>query len=161
MFSIDKDRINKVGPDQACAEWLLRNGAFIKWCGSKKYLKDYNLIPQEMSHLQLQSVDATDSAIHHVGFLYFSGCKHIEQIKLIQCPYVENEALSLLSCIKDSLKDIEVMKCKRITDEGLLHLKNLIYLENLKLGDMPSIKNKSNVLTELSAALPNCKITYN
>ena len=36
---VDKDRIDQVGPDRACAEWLLKNGAAVKWHKSDKFLK--------------------------------------------------------------------------------------------------------------------------
>lgn len=53
------------------------------------------------------------------------GCKHIEEIRLVRCGYIENKALPLLSFVKDSLIDLEVTECKNITDEALLELKVL------------------------------------
>ena len=65
--------------------------------------------------------------------IYFTdGCKYIEDIKLVRCSYIENEALSLLSIIKESLKSLEVVECKNITDEGLHHLLDLKLVFNLK-----------------------------
>lgn len=31
MNRVDRSRIEEVGPDRACAEWLLRCGAGVKW----------------------------------------------------------------------------------------------------------------------------------
>ncbi|XP_014213460.1 ATP synthase subunit s, mitochondrial [Copidosoma floridanum] len=163
MFNgVNKKRVDEVGPDRACAEWLLKNGASIKWLGCADYLRDYNSLPKEDVNVKLciEAVDATDSAIHHIGFQHFSGCKHVEKIKLVRCSYIENEALSLLSIIKDSLIHLEVVECKNITDEALADLKNLTHLKTLKLGGMPYVKDKSRILQELTAALPNCKIIY-
>ncbi|XP_001604038.1 ATP synthase subunit s, mitochondrial [Nasonia vitripennis] len=161
MFNgINKKRIEEVGPDRACAEWLLRNGASVQWKGMKEYLTNYNLLPKEEERFYLSGVDATDSAIHHIGFPHFSGCKYIEDIKLVRCSYIENDAIPLLSIVKDSLKHLEVVECKNVTDEALLHLKNLVNLKTLKLGGMPYVENKDNVVSKLTAALPNCKISY-
>ena len=33
-------RIKDVGPDRACAEWLLRCGAVVKWKGKGKYFRE-------------------------------------------------------------------------------------------------------------------------
>lgn len=67
---VDQERIRSVGPDRACAEWLLRNGASVKWKNFSEYLKDYNSLP-EKNQYYIQAVDATDSGITHVGFPYF------------------------------------------------------------------------------------------
>lgn len=68
---VDQERIQLIGPDHACAEWLLRNGASVKWKNFSKYLKDYNSLPSEKNQYYIQAVDATDSGITHVGFPYF------------------------------------------------------------------------------------------
>ena len=39
---VDPNRIKEVGPDRACAEWLIRCGASVKWVNSQKFMKDYN-----------------------------------------------------------------------------------------------------------------------
>ncbi|KAJ8683894.1 hypothetical protein QAD02_019686 [Eretmocerus hayati] len=157
----DERRIQQVGPNRACAEWLLKNGASVRWKGSSEYLTDYNLLPKDDFTHKIQSVDATGAAIHHIGFQNFSGCEDVEEVKLVQCPYIENAAMPALLILKDTLKKLEVIECRNVTDEGLLELKNLRNLESLKLGgDMPYLKDKSNLLSQLSHALPNCKISY-
>lgn len=69
---VDDTRIAEVGPDRACAEWLMRNGAFVKWTNDREFLKDYNALPAEGDIRYIQEVDATDSSIMHYGFEYFS-----------------------------------------------------------------------------------------
>ena len=90
-------RIKDVGPDRACAEWLLRCGAVVKWHGKgnfirdeiiifqtfalfgrwsyyylEKTIKDYNSLPVgNYRSLKIESVDATDSAIMEAGFTHF------------------------------------------------------------------------------------------
>lgn len=71
---MSRERIEEVGPDRACAEWLLRNGAFVQWKGSTEYVTDYNNLPLEEKRDQffIKAVDATDSSIMGIGFPYFS-----------------------------------------------------------------------------------------
>jgi H+-transporting ATP synthase F0 complex subunit s len=73
LCSVDKSRIDEVGPDRACAEWLLRCGAAVKWDkGPDEWLKDYNSLPvgHYRSH-HIAEIDATDSAVMHIGFPHF------------------------------------------------------------------------------------------
>lgn len=65
---VDQERIRSVGPDRACAEWLLRNGASVRWKGFSKHLSDYNSLPSDETRYYIQAIDATDSGITHVGF---------------------------------------------------------------------------------------------
>ncbi|XP_043275845.1 ATP synthase subunit s, mitochondrial [Venturia canescens] len=158
--SVDEDRIKELGPDKACAEWLLRNGASVRWKGATDFLDDYNVLQVSGTSQSIQAVYAEDASIHHIGFPHFSGCRHIDEIKLIKCGYIENPALRRLDILKDSLKHLEIIDCADLTDEGLKSLKNLTNLRILKLRGMPYVKDKSGVEKELSEALPNCTIEW-
>lgn len=155
---VDYERIQSVGPDRACAEWLLKNGASIRWKGYSKYLKDYDQLLAVENQYHIQAVDATDSGITHVGFPYFVGCRYIDEIKLVHCIYLYNAALPLLSAVKDTLTTLEIKDCKSITNEGIRSLKNLKNLKILKLADLPYLENKTSLRKELAEALPNCTI---
>lgn len=64
----DPKRIKLVGPDRACAEWVLRNGGKVVWADGKK-LADYNSLPPEDQEVpKLIEIDGTDSSISHYGF---------------------------------------------------------------------------------------------
>lgn len=60
--------------------------------------------------------------------MYLDGCKYIEEVKLIRCPYICNRAMSSLSYLKESLTHLEVIECASVTDEGLYKLKKLQYV---------------------------------
>lgn len=83
---VDQSRIDTVGPDRACAEWLLRCGASVKWVNSSKFIKDYNSLPVGGGRgIKIEEVDATDSAIMEVGFPHFSGLTHFRKLTLNNC----------------------------------------------------------------------------
>ncbi|XP_072753999.1 ATP synthase subunit s, mitochondrial [Anoplolepis gracilipes] len=155
---VDQERIRSVGPDRACAEWLLRNGASVKWINFSQHLKDYNSLPSEKNKYYIQAVDATDSGITHVGFPHFVGCRYIDEIKLVNCVYLYDNALPLLSPVKDTLTTLEIADCKSITDQGVRSLKNLKNLKTLKLSGMPYLEDKALLRKELTEALPDCAI---
>lgn len=75
MFRVSNSRIEAVGPDRACAEWLMRNGAYVRWHGQPTFVKHYNNLPldeKDKTPYYIEEVDATDAAISHHGFPYFS-----------------------------------------------------------------------------------------
>ncbi|XP_076176937.1 ATP synthase subunit s, mitochondrial isoform X2 [Ptiloglossa arizonensis] len=157
---VDDERIKELGPDLACAEWLLRNGAFVKWKGFSKELTDYNLLPTDKTNYYIEAVNANNAGINYVGFPYFKGCDHIKEIKLENCKYINNDAIPLLSVLQDSLTNLELINCKSITDQGLRDIKILKNLEMLKIQGLPYLENKDLVREELMKALPNCKIDF-
>lgn len=155
------ERIKEVGPDRACAEWLLRNGAFVKWKGSSEYLTNYDTLMELKETKHIQAVEAKNAGITYQGFPHFAGCKYIEELKLVKCPYICNEAMSKLSYLKESLNHLEVISCQTVTDEGLVTLKNLRNLKVLKLEDLPYVEDKNAIKKELTDSLPNAKIEFN
>ncbi|KAF2900692.1 hypothetical protein ILUMI_05495 [Ignelater luminosus] len=159
--SVDEERRKVYGADRTCAEWLLRNGASVKWTSAKEFLADYNELPPENIKLYIKEVDATDSSISHYGFPHFAGCKHIDKIILHKCGYLENEALPQLKPLKNTLKYLQISSCGNITEPGLNSLTELNNLEKLIIADLPYVKDKEGVLKTLSNTLTKCNITYN
>ncbi len=65
----DKSRVDEVGPDRACAEWLIRCGAGVKWSKDSEWFRDYNSLPAgNFRALKIVEIDGTDSAVMHIGF---------------------------------------------------------------------------------------------
>jgi len=68
----DKDRIKEVGPNRACAEWLLRCGATLKWKGSDRFQTDYHALPpSDFWSFVIEEVEAVEAGIMCVGFEHF------------------------------------------------------------------------------------------
>ncbi|KAK0088697.1 hypothetical protein PV325_010965 [Microctonus aethiopoides] len=163
---VSESRIKEVGADIACAEWLIRNGAAVKWGNLNNYLNNYDTLAaiienqktNENSKLFIHGVDATDSAISYEGFQHFDGCKYINHVKLVNCVYIGNEAISKLNYLRNSLKNLEISNCTNVTESGLNHLKQLTNLEKLKLANLPAVKNETNIIRELRKSLPKCEI---
>lgn len=58
---------------------------------------------------------------------------------------------------KDSLKHLELIDCKNLTDNGLRSLKDL-NLKTLVISNVPYVKDFEGVKAELMAALKDCDI---
>lgn len=74
---MDDDRIKEVGPNMACAEWLMKNGAQVRWKGCEKFVSHYNCLPNmecgSRKQFQIEEVFAgKEASISHIGFRYFS-----------------------------------------------------------------------------------------
>ncbi|KAK3923029.1 ATP synthase subunit s, mitochondrial, partial [Frankliniella fusca] len=160
---VSKERIEEVGPDRACAEWLLRNGASVQWVGKSEFVTDYNALPlrgAEKGRYLIKAVNATDSSIMAIGFPHFKGCNNIDKIVMKNCNYLDDSALPQLSVLRSSLKTLEIMKCLNLTSEGVLSLAALSNLSRLKLEELPQVQSKAEVKGKLMSALPNCNITF-
>jgi ATP synthase, H+ transporting, mitochondrial F0 complex, subunit s len=92
-----------------------------------------------------------------VGFHHFTGCNHIDTVKLDNCVYIDDEALWRLEILAKTLKDLEIVNCKNVTSAGLMSLAKLQNLEKIKVAELPMVQNVSTVEAELSKALPSCK----
>jgi len=72
---VDEQRIKEVGPDRACAEWLLRCGAKVRWDKREEWLADYNSLPiGQYRALKIVEIDATESCVMGIGFTHFRTC---------------------------------------------------------------------------------------
>ncbi|XP_026463160.1 ATP synthase subunit s, mitochondrial-like [Ctenocephalides felis] len=157
---VDESRIKEVGPDIACAEWLLRNGAYVKWVGSKTELQDYNQVPKCPKGKYIQEINATESSIMSYGFDHFIGCKHIEAIRFHKSTLIDDKAMAKLEILKNTLTKLEIISCGNVTDKGLLELIKLKNLKYLKIENLPYIKSPEETINCMKRELCNCNICY-
>lgn len=106
----------------------------------------------------MKEIEATDAGINSEGFMHIKGCEKLDRIMLNKCSYITDEAIQAFELRKDSLKVVEIMSCKNITDEGLVHLKKLSKLEKLVIHDLPYVKNAEKAQNDLKEALKNCVV---
>ncbi|CAH0683149.1 unnamed protein product [Spodoptera exigua] len=130
----DPDRIKQLGPDRACAEWVLRNGGKVIWEGGKK-LDDYNSLPPEV------------------------GCEKLSNIILHNADYIDDRALKGLSFGQNTLTHLQVSKCVNVTDAGLKSLVSLDKLEILLMFNLMSVENLQECKQYIQKHLPKCKVT--
>ncbi|KAL6743963.1 hypothetical protein Aduo_016944 [Ancylostoma duodenale] len=122
-----KDRVEEIGPDLACLEWLMECGSTEVLMSDseritsirqmKKYIKqrleeksshippvssiaselEYDLKWKHVPHVHIVKVDASDSAIADEGFKYFRDLRRLEALKLNFCDYFGDEAIRELA----------------------------------------------------------------
>ncbi|XP_041980126.1 ATP synthase subunit s, mitochondrial [Aricia agestis] len=154
----DPERIRLVGPDRACAEWVLRNGGKVVWADGKT-LSDYNALPSDSNAVpKIAEIDGTDSGISHYGFAHLSGCTKLRKIILHKNKYIDDRAMKGLSHGKDSLSQVQVSECQNVTDLGVKEIKELKNLETLVIFGLSGVNNFEECKKYLQNLLPKCKI---
>ncbi|KAM6467421.1 ATP synthase subunit s, mitochondrial isoform 3-T6 [Liasis olivaceus] len=155
---VDHERIQAVGPDRAASEWLLRCGALVRYHGYDRWQQDYNALPMgPFEKYKIQAIDATESCIMNKGFDYLDGLKHLEEIKLCKCIYIEDECLQRISetpSLQKSLLRLFLISCGNVTDQGIIALHKLSNLEYLLLSDLPGIREKERTVQFLKKSMP-------
>lgn len=159
---VDYERIQAVGPDRAASEWLLRCGALVRFQGYDKWQRDYNGLPTgPLGKYKIQAIDATESCIMYRGFDYLDGLKHVEEIKLSNCMYIQDECLQRISeteSLQKSLLRLMIISCGNVTDKGIIALHKLTNLEYLFLSDLPGIREKETTVQILKKSMPSLEL---
>ena len=155
---VDEQRLKVVGPDRLCAEWLLKNGASAKFLATGDVLQtDYNALPDEDVQIKLVEIDASHSAILNLGLDHLRNCKHVHSVIIHDCDYVGDEGLDKLQHINATLENLQISRCKNVTDDGLHQLKVLTNLKNLVTFELQFVKNIKDVEQKLKSHMPHCK----
>ncbi|CAM4593248.1 unnamed protein product [Caretta caretta] len=159
---VDYERIQAVGPDRAASEWLLRCGALVRFQGYDKWQHDYNGLPTgPLGKYKIQAIDATESCIMYRGFDYLDGLRHVEEIKLSNCIYIQDECLQRISeteSLQKSLLRLMIISCGNVTDKGIIALHKLTNLEYLFLSDLPGIREKETTVQILKKSKPSLEL---
>ncbi|XP_076067364.1 ATP synthase subunit s, mitochondrial-like isoform X1 [Oratosquilla oratoria] len=137
---VDENRIKEVGPDRACAEWLLRCGAGVKWLNYGSWTKDYNSLPIGGAKMhKIEEIDGTDSAVI-VGVPLWQWLKVAEgeQLLAVRYPCVKNHQLKLIL-------SLAMYRPASPDGEGCKHIRRIIfhktsYLDDAALAYIPYLK---------------------
>jgi H+-transporting ATP synthase F0 complex subunit s len=157
----DSKRVEEVGPNRACAEWLLKCGATVKFKNWGNFIQDFNKMPGgSFEQYLIEEIRAENSCIMARGFDYFDGLKDVKTIKFINCELIDDVALGKLSCVKNSLENLEIVFCPTVTDIGLSYLYLLRNLKDLFLNCLPNVKDPKLAEKLLKEKLPNCKVEF-
>ncbi|XP_014254589.1 ATP synthase subunit s, mitochondrial isoform X2 [Cimex lectularius] len=158
---VSAERVKEVGPDRACAEWLMKNGAFIRWIGNSDFVGHYNSLPLDpklTGNYNIEEVKADQASISHHGFDHFSGCHNLSTLSFQKCWFVGDKALLKLGVLKDSLVNLEIIACDMVTENGIKDLKHLCNLRFLTIGKLKNVRNFEKNIENLASELPGCKI---
>lgn len=143
-------RLKGVGPDRACAEWILKNGGDVRFTMCPKLLiNTYSDLPVETVKIVIKEIDATGTAITELGFNHLEGCKAIDTVILDDCSDVDDLALAKLSFVQNNLEVLQVSKCEKVSVNRLLNVKELVHLKKLRCYDLAQVMDIVSVARQL------------
>ncbi|GAU93525.1 hypothetical protein RvY_05451 [Ramazzottius varieornatus] len=156
---VDRDRIKEIGPEKAAAEWLIKNGAAVRWKNQAKFVSDYNSMEVTTRPGDtIEAIDATEASIMGEGFEYLQGLSSLRMIRFNKTHHISDGALRKLSYVKDTLEEVEVMHCGNVTDAGVKSLGQLPKLKNVMLADLIGVKNLEQCAHSIKSDLPECEV---
>ena len=158
---VDRKRIKEVGAHVACAEWLLRNSAYVRFKGRPKLVTGYYNIPTDRSS-KLSEVHAVNSGITVDGFPYLQGLDSVEKIFLINSKMIDNHCLDSLRFVSETLQHLELERCPDVTIKGIQLLTRLKSLKYLRLHLLEGVTEEEwQILQDNCKQLfPNCETKF-
>lgn len=156
---VDPHRLQEVGPDRMCAEWILKNGGAIRIVeNADVVINQYNALPPENFKFRVKEVDASGASIMKVGLEHFKGCAYIDTVILHKCLHLEEDGLEGIVHLQNTLLFMEISVCHNITAKGLMVIGKLKNLKHLAISDMKGVDDLLSTKIKLQAMLPQCNV---
>ncbi|XP_008424349.1 ATP synthase subunit s-like protein isoform X2 [Poecilia reticulata] len=139
------------GPDIASAYYILNLGGGFRFVGQSEWFRadsrgKFNWDFLNYKDTPVEEVDMSHTIINYVGLSNLER-QPVRTLKLQGCPEVDDWFLAGLHKFQDSLEELDISQCPRITVGGLAALRNL------------RISSPGLVIILLEEMLPQCQIT--
>ncbi|XP_016108388.1 ATP synthase subunit s-like protein [Sinocyclocheilus grahami] len=108
---------------------------------------------------QIEEVDLSATLINHNGLENLVKQNKLQTLSLRGCPEVDDWLLARLHVFGESLVELDLSHCSRITVGGLAALQNLRKLERLDISGLPRLQNPGLVRILLEEMLPHCQVS--
>uniref|UniRef100_UPI00398E3A9F distal membrane-arm assembly complex protein 2 n=1 Tax=Pristiophorus japonicus TaxID=55135 RepID=UPI00398E3A9F len=147
----------------AAAYYILCQRGAVRFAGQEEWFRankrgkfswDFLHLPE----VPLEAVDASGSSITYDGMENLVCLKELKYLNLRSCPHVDDWCLSRLQVFGDSLEELGLAGCPRVTERGLASLHHLKNLKRLDLSDLPGVDSPGLVRILLEESLPQCEI---
>lgn len=151
------------GPDLAAAYYILSMKGGFRYVGQPEWFKTDHRGKMSWDFLnykdtQLEEVDMSNTLINYTGLQNLEGQKSLRSLFLRGCPEVDDWFLARLHIFQDTLEELDISHCPRITTGGLAALRNLKGLRRLDMSSLPRISSPGLVVILLEEMLPKCQI---
>ncbi|KAK5607916.1 hypothetical protein CRENBAI_008731 [Crenichthys baileyi] len=152
------------GPDIASAHYILNLGGGFRFVGQSKWYRADSRGKFSWDFLNyrdtpVEEVDMSYTVINYTGLSNLERQQHMRTLKLQGCPEVDDWFLAGLHIFQDSLEELDISYCPRITAGGLVALRNLRGLKRVNVSSIPRISSPGLVIILLEEMLPQCQIT--
>ncbi|XP_062917336.1 distal membrane-arm assembly complex protein 2 isoform X1 [Mobula hypostoma] len=147
----------------AAAYYILSQQGAVRFAGKDEWIRPnkkgkFSWDFLNFKEVPLEAVDASGCSITYDGLENLVGLKELKHLHLNNCPYIDDWCLSRLHVFGESLEELGLAGCPRITERGLASLHHLKNLKRLDLSDLPFVNNRGLVRILLEESLPQCVI---
>lgn len=127
----DTFHVQKVGPDRACAEFVIKMGGRVRliceddadfgdidsFDASKlRWICDHSNLPEKsQGKAYVIEIDARGLDITNIGMGYFTNLKHAKALNLDRCDHIDKDGMECLLTGNPKLKDISAKNCKLLS----------------------------------------------
>ncbi|XP_037123387.1 distal membrane-arm assembly complex protein 2 [Syngnathus acus] len=151
------------GADIAAAYYTLRLKGGFRFAGHSEWYRadhkgKFNWDFLNYKDTPLEEVDMSYTVINYMGLSNLEGQRSLQTLSVRGCPEVDDWFLARLHVFQDSLKELDISHCPRITTGGLVALRNLKGLRRLDVSALPGISTPGLVIILLEEMLPQCEI---
>ncbi|KAK5868279.1 hypothetical protein PBY51_009308 [Eleginops maclovinus] len=154
------------GSDIAAAYYILNMKGGFRFVGQSDWFSadrrgKFNWAFMDHKNTPLEEVNMNYTGINYRGLENLEGQKTLRTLSLRGCPEVDDWFLARLHMFQDSLEELDISHCPRITTGGLAALRNLKGLKRLDVSSLPEISSPGVVIILLEEMLPKCDVTAN
>uniref|UniRef100_A0A4W4G4D0 Distal membrane-arm assembly complex protein 2 n=1 Tax=Electrophorus electricus TaxID=8005 RepID=A0A4W4G4D0_ELEEL len=154
----------KFGVNIAAAYYVLHLGGSFRFTDQSEWVHansrgkfSYNFLNTPDS--TIEEVDLSRTLINHNGLDNIVSQKTLRSLSVQGCPNVDDWFLARLHVFGESLQELDVSHCPRITVGGLVALQHLRKLRRLDVSSLVGVSSPSLVRILLEEMLPLCEVT--
>ncbi|XP_036976469.1 distal membrane-arm assembly complex protein 2 [Acanthopagrus latus] len=152
------------GQNIAAAYYILSLKGGCRFVGQSKWFRadqrgKFNWDFLDHKDTPLEEISMNHTLINYAGLENLEGQRSLRTLSLRGCPEVDDWFLARLHMFQDSLEELDISYCPRITTGGLAALRNLKGLRRLDVSSLPGISSPGLVIILLEEMLPQCQIT--
>uniref|UniRef100_A0A674CRX5 Distal membrane-arm assembly complex protein 2 n=1 Tax=Salmo trutta TaxID=8032 RepID=A0A674CRX5_SALTR len=107
----------------------------------------------------IEEVDVSNTLINYTGLENLVKQRGLRTLSVSGCAEVDDWFLSRLHIFQDTLEELDISNCPRISVGGLAALQKLRGLRRLDVSSLPRLQNPGLIAILLEEMLPHCHVT--
>lgn len=151
------------GAELASAYYILSLRGGFRYVGQSEWFRadqrgkfDWKFLDHKET--AIEEVNMSHTVINYDGLVNLEEQKSLRTLSLRGCPEVDDWFLARLHVFQDSLEELDISRCPRITTGGLAALRNLKGLRRLDVSALPGISSPGLLVILLEEMLPQCQV---
>ncbi|XP_053507123.1 distal membrane-arm assembly complex protein 2 [Ictalurus furcatus] len=153
----------KYGVNVAAAYSILKLGGGFRFAGQTAWFRtdskgkfsfDFVNTPDST----IEEIDLSRTLINQAGLHNLTSQRKLRSLSVQGCPEVDDWFLARLHVFSETLQELNLSHCPRITVGGLAALQHLRQLQQLDISSLPQVQSPGLVHILVEEMLPHCKV---